>query len=330
MTILKGVFIIKFSKQAFKNFFLILSIIVFISGYNFIFGSENSLIGVGIITALLFFKDIDLGVKRKDGTITVFIFLIISVVIPAFSAIHPFIGLFINFFAIYYITILTSEKVDYKAYIAFILLYVLAEGNPVTGDALFLRILSIVLFATIIMIIYYVQHRNDTDYKTLLSVTQEAHIKNFSFALKLAFSLSFAMFLSSHFHIHKHMWFTITVMSLTQIDLDVTFSRMKHRIFYTVIGSAIYIVVFGLILPDSMIIYITLIMSYIYTFIKRYEIQMIFITISSLIANQIFFASNFQAILSRIILIIFGIFFTYAITKIDFEKIYKKIKRCTD
>ena len=313
-------------KRAAKNLGLLTLIIGFIASYSAIFKSENSLIGVGIITAILFFKDIDLGVKRRHGSLLVCALLILSVLVPYLAHFNIFLGFAINLSAIYYITILTSEKIEYKAYIGFILLYVLSEGNPVQGEAMALRLLSVVLFGVIIMVIYFVKHKNDTEYKNLIDVKQDAHIENISFALKLAFSLSFAMFLAGFFQVYKHMWFTITVMSLTQIDVKVTFDRMKHRVLYTLLGSIIYIVIFGMILPSHLLIYITLTMSYIYTFIKRYDIQMIFITINSLIANEIFFSSNKETVFFRIALMLSGVLFSYVITKINFGEIYKRIK----
>ena len=316
-----------FMKLACENFTTLFAIIAFIMIYTTLFGDENSLIGVGIVTALLFFKDIDLGVKRKHGALLVFLFLNASVFMPYFATYNVYLGLVINFFSIFYMTLLTSEKIDYKAYLGFVLLYVLAEGNPVYGEALTLRLLSSVLFSVLIMIVYFVKHKNDTHYKGILTVKRESHIEHISFALKLAFSLSVAMFLADFFDIHKHMWFTITVMSITQVDIGATLLRMRHRVLYTLLGSLIYIIVFGMILPHEVIVYVALALSFCYTFVKKYNIQMIFITINSLIANEIYFGSDLQAVLSRVILMASGVVFAYAMTKIDFIRIYQRIKK---
>ena len=307
-----------------KNFLIIFFIILFVSAYNFIFSSSNSLIGVGIITALLMFKDIDLGLKRVQGAMIVLLLLLASVGMPFLASYNPFVGFIINSVSLYYIVMLTSERVDYKAYIGFVLIYIFADGTPVYGKDFMLRAISIILFALIITGIYYIKHKNDTELKYIHEVLESKHIENMSFALKLAFSLSLAMFLSSIFELEKHMWFTITVMSLTQLHLDVTFSRMKHRLIYTVVGSLLYIVVFVHIIPDAWLVYVTLGMSYIYTFIKSYHIQIIFITISSMIANEIFFPNELESIYVRIYLVAMGAIFCYAMTKIDFEKILKK------
>ena len=269
-------------------------------------------------------KDADLGMKRTHGAITVFALLIISVLIPYLASFNSYLGLIIHFISLYYIIILTAERIDFKSYMAFILIYIFANGNPVAGNILILRILSIFLFAGIIAMVYYSKHTNDANFKTIQEILKTTHNEHMEFALKLAFSLSLAMFLSDILNIHKHMWFTITVLSLTQINLSVTLSRMKHRLLSTIIGSLIYIFIFGYLIPDNFYVYISLIMSYVYTFIKRYDIQMIFITINSMIANEIFFHSDFHSVASRIILVFVGVVFSYIITQVNFKKIIEK------
>lgn len=312
-------------KTALDNLKIIVSIVLFISLYNVFFTTENTLIGVGIITALLMFKDVNLKMKRSQGTIVVLIGLILAVILPAFSNINPLLGLLINFIYIFWITYISSERISYKAYIVFALLYVLTEGNPVSGHVLLLRCVSIIIFAVIIAGIYYYNHKKE--YPSIREIIKKTNQENAAFALKLALSLSLAMFLTDIFNIYKHMWFTITVLSLSQLDLEVTHTRIAQRIIYTLIGSIIYIIVFSILLPDSIITYITLIMGYIYTFIKKYHIQMIFVTISACIANEIYFASTKEIVVTRIILIVSGAIFAYLITKINFEKhihIFKK------
>ena len=309
-----------------KNFLTILFIIVFISLYNFVFSSENSLIGVGIITALLMFKDVDLGLKRSQGAMTVMLLLLSSIIMPYFASFNPIMGFAVNAISLYSIVILTSERIDYKAYMGFVLIYVFANGTPVKGEVLILRAISILVFAVIITAIYYILHKDDKKHKHIYEVLEEKHIKNITFAVKLAFSLSLAMFLSDVLDIHKHIWFTITVMSLTQLQLNVTLTRIRYRLMYTLVGSLLYIVIFVHIIPDNMLIYFTLVMSYVYTFIKRYDIQMIFITISSLVANEIFFPNEMYSIYSRLILVALGALMSYIITKINFELLVRKLE----
>ena len=312
-------------KTALDNLKIIVSIVLFISIYNVFFTTENTLVGVGIITALLMFKDVNLKIKRNEGTIVVLLGLILAVILPTFSRVNPLLGLLINSMYIFWITYISSERISYKAYVTFILLYVVTEGNPVSGDILLLRWASIIIFAVIIAIIYY--HNHKKEYPTIREVIKKTDQENAAFALKLALSLSLAMFLTDIFNVYKHMWFTITVLSLSQLDLEVTHTRITQRVIYTLIGSVIYVVVFSILLPDNIITYVTLIMGYIYTFIKKYHIQMIFVTISACIANEIYFASTKEVVATRIILIISGAIFAYLISKINFKKyihIYKR------
>ena len=312
-------------KIAVDNLKIIVSIVLFISLYNVFFTTENTLIGVGIITALLMFKDVNLKIKRSQGAMIVFWGLIGTVVLPIIARLNPMLGLVINFIFIFWITYISSERISYKAYVTFILLYVLAEGNPVTGDVLELRVISIILFAIIIAGIYYYKHKKE--YPSIEEVLKGTSKENAAFALKLAISLSLAMFLTDILNVYKHMWFTMTVLSLSQLDLEVTYSRINQRVLYTLIGSAIYVVVFSILLPNSIITYVTLVMGYIYTFIKKYHIQMVFITISACIANEVYFASTTEIVFTRIILILSGAVFAYIISKVNFEKYIKIHKK---
>lgn len=324
-----GIYLQKFqpvAKIMLKNLITLGLIIMFMSTYVSIFGQENSLTGVGIVTAFIFFLGTDLGVKRKSGTFLLFALLLSTVCVPYFAAINPYFGFVLNFLGIFLIMLFTSQRMDYKIYIVFILMYVFNEGNPVHGEAFVLRLISMVIFGLLMMLIYWFKNSNDTEYQQLKEIPKTVNVDHLSFCIKLAFSLSIAMLVSQVFQIYKHMWFTVTMFSLCQMHEKETFSRMKHRTIYTVLGGIIYVLVFGFFVPEHMLVYFTLVINYVYSFIKRYDIKILFITVNTLLANQIFFNSNYESALARILLVILGVLFTYGITKINFDDIGKKLK----
>lgn len=310
----------------FKNLIMLCLIILFMSTYVSIFGQENSLTGVGIVTAFIFFLGADLGVKRKSGAFLLFTLLLSTVCIPYLAGINPYLGFILNFFGIFLIMLFTSQRMEYKIYIVFMLMYVFNEGNPVYGKAFMLRLFSMLTFGILMMLIYWFKHREDSKYQQLKDIPKTINVDQLSFCIKLAFSLSIAMLVSHIFEIYKHMWFTVTMFSLCQMHEKETFTRMKHRTIYTLLGGLIYVFVFGFFVPEHLLVYFTLIINYVYSFIKRYDIKILFITVNTLLANQIFFNNNLESALSRIILVILGVLFTYGITKINFNDIGKKIK----
>ena len=58
-------------KLLLDKFILISVILVFVNMYSKIFGSENILIGVTVITAVLMFKEMDLGYNLKQSILLV-------------------------------------------------------------------------------------------------------------------------------------------------------------------------------------------------------------------------------------------------------------------
>ncbi|WP_250277730.1 hypothetical protein [[Clostridium] colinum] len=56
-----------FLKLAIKNLLTLLLVIAFIVVFSVILGEENKLIGVGLITGVIMFYNIDLGFNRKQA-----------------------------------------------------------------------------------------------------------------------------------------------------------------------------------------------------------------------------------------------------------------------
>lgn len=64
--------------------------VLFIGGYGKLFGSENSIIGVALLTTLLIFLKNDFGYNAKQASLSFVILLILTVVGPKLSLINPF------------------------------------------------------------------------------------------------------------------------------------------------------------------------------------------------------------------------------------------------
>lgn len=296
-------------KLLFGNLILIIGIIIFVSLFSKIFGVENSLLGVGVVTAILMCGVIDLYIPVKDSIIAIIVSLIIMGFSAYLSRLNPLVGILINFITVFFTIYIATNRMDTKTFLPFILCYVFLVGNPVTIEKLPIRIIATVVGGSLIALAYYMTHKKQQEFAYNSLFEQLTLIKKdslqFNFVLRMAIGVAVAMFVGDYFNFEKPMWISITVMSLTQPYLHQTKQRIKYRVLGTILGSLIFVVLFNFLIPKSLHAYELLFLSYIYTFIKEYKIQMVFITLNSLGAASILYDIS-SSVLMRISFILIG------------------------
>ncbi|MGG5460554.1 FUSC family protein [Clostridium sp. B9] len=306
-------------KLLISNLILIIAVVAFVTLYTKVFGSANNLIGVCVITAMLMFVGVHLSLKLNEAiltTIGTFVFMGISTQI---SSINPFLGLVVNFVSIFIISYLVTNKTETKAYLPFMLCYVFIEGTPITWSELPVRLMALLVGGILISLVYYISHRkkDDSDHMNISGMIKsiDKNSLQFNFSLRMAISVSLAMFLGSIMGVEKSMWISLTAMSITQPHYEETKTRVKERFFGTLIGSVIFIVLFGYIFPPEYSTLVLLLLSYVYTFVNEYKIKIIFITMNALGAAMILFNPS-ESIPMRIAFIAIGIGIALIVNKI--------------
>lgn len=310
-------------KKLVGNLILIVAIVAFVALYTKIFGSENNLIGVCAITAMLMFINVHLSLKLNEAiltTIGTFVFMGISTQI---SSINPFLGFVVNFISIFIISYLVTNRTETKAFLPFVLCYVFVEGTPITWSQLPARLAALLVGGILISLVYYVSHRkkDDSDHMNISEMikTMDKDSLQFNFSLRMALAVSLAMLLGSIMGVEKSMWISLTAMSITQPHYDDTKTRVKERFFGTLIGSAIFIILFSYIFPAKYTSVVLLLLSYVYTFIDQYRIKMIFITMNALGAAMILFNTS-ESIPMRIAFIVIGICIALVVNKVIYRR----------
>lgn len=320
-----------FIKLAIKKLILLLFIVAFVIVFSALFGSENQLIGVGLITGLIMFYNIDLGLDRKQAP-----FIILSLCgLMALSNIVSFYNIYLaiifNAFTIYLFMTLSTVHLAYKTYIPFVLIYIFAQGMPINEDQIIKRILAFIISGIALTLLYIIKHRKIENGKTIkdiynnISISKETTVFN----IKMALGLTISMFLTDFFTIQKGMWISITVMSLTQPHFHITKERIKHRFLGTVIGFICFLIIFNGFIPEQYLGIIIAILSYIYTFVKSYYIQIIFVTINSLNSAQSVFDTSYKSGFYRISFIILGILIVLFVVLIE-KMLDKRVKQYPD
>lgn len=306
-------------KALWKNLLLIVEIILFIKIFSAIFGDINSLIGVTVITAILMFKDMNLEYEIKQSAFLIVILYTYMGLVTSLYNINIILAFLINIVSIFFVIYLTSENLPYKAYISFILLYVFMEGNPTSGSKEFgIRLASVFIGGILVALTLYLSQRKLKINKKVKDAFNNLDIngERFRFSIKMAVGLALAMLVGRLIGTEKGMWISVTVMSLTQPTHKDVKERIRKRFIGTIIGAIAFVIIFEIIVPEKYYILITLVLSYIYTFIDEYFTKIIFITINALTAAMVLFDSRISIAL-RVGFLCIGIVITYIISKLD-------------
>lgn len=289
---------------------LLIGIIVFISIFSSIFGSDNTLIGVVIITAILMFSSMNLSLEFKDAILGIIVFFSAMGITSYFIKYHPYIGIVIDFILVFLMTYIFSIDTKKKLYLPFILCYVFLQGSPSTDSELPTRVISLFIGGALVAIIYYLTHRKaeEEDRRTIKDMLSniDIHSLQTNFSLRMAIGITIAIFIGTIFDFTKGMWITSTVLSLTQPYYNDIKEKIGQRLVGTVIGAIIFIILFNFLIPKSLDSIVLLVIGYIYSFIKPYKIQMIFVTLNSLAAAMILFDASISVPM-RIFFVIIGI-----------------------
>ncbi len=320
-----------FIKLAIKKLLLLLFIVAFVLLFSALFGSENQLIAVGLITGLIMFYNIDLGLDRKQAPFIIFGICFLMAIANIVSFYNVYLAILFNAVTIYLFMSLSTVHLAYKTYIPFALIYVFAQGMPINEGQILKRTLAFVVSGVALALLYAIKHRKLENGKTIKDIYNSVSISKETtvFNIKMALGLTISMFLTDFFTIEKGMWISVTVMSLTQPHFHMTKERIKHRFLGTVIGVICFLIMFNGLVPEQYLGFVIAILSYIYTFIQSYYIQIIFVTINSLNSAQGIFDTSYKSGAYRISFILLGILIVLFVVFI--EKILdKNVKEYSD
>ena len=290
--------------------------------YSSLFGSVNMLMGVALITGFLMFLGMDIGIKTAQAALLIVISFVSIGAFTYVSSINPVIGFIIHLITIFGLMLLFTEKLEYKAFLPFMLCYVFAQGTPITSAEYGSRMYGLLAGSVLVGIVYYFRHykSDDSHYPSILQVLSrlDIHSVRFNYAVKMAIGVSIGMLIGDLLQIQKGMWISLTIFSVLQPHHTHSKERLKHRLLGNVIGAVGFILLF-VMLPVQYSMIITLALSYIYMFVVDYRIQMIFVTINALNASLVLFDYG-ESIPTRLSFILVGACIAILISKYDFIK----------
>lgn len=273
------------------NLLLFLFIIISITAFGNLFGQSNLLIGVAIVTGFLTYPKLQLKVNPAKMAILLFLFYIHIGIFSKLCLWNIPVGIVLNFSSIYLYLMFTSEPIIQKPFIPLLLCYIFSQGNTVSGHDYVLRLIGLTIGGLLIAIASYITWKKDpspTEKKSLLE-QMNACKQNNHYTLRLAAGITIAMALGAALNLRKPMWISIVVFSITQLEMDHTIERIKHRVGATLLGIVIFCILFQKLIPPQYSFLVILLIGFLGNFFKDYKHQQIIVSISALNAALVLF-----------------------------------------
>lgn len=287
---------------------LFLFCVLFLTGYNQIFGEQNATIGVVLLMGLLMFLSSDLGFSNSAASISIPIIYLIMVFGAHFSLINPYLGLVINFVSLAVLMLLCGNNPEKSNFLVGMMGYIFCIGNDVGGELLNKRALSVIIISFLMGIIYFILHRKKGNTDSLFKIAKNFDIrkKEDSWKLRLIVSLTLVMFACQLFSYLKTMWVCFPLLSLIHLDEQEYNKRKFSRLPATVIGSIAFYLFYILLIPEKFHQPLILILGFGAMFITSYFIKTIYNSFSALTTAILFIGSK-EAVILRIVSNLIGI-----------------------
>ena len=147
-------------KKIIGNTILFVGILLFINIFNMMFGQENSVVGVAVITASLMLLQRDLTASPLENFMNLAIFNVFTGVCAYIANINMWIGIPINFVALFVIGYLCSSNLKFPVIIGFGLQYLFMLFTPVYGKSFIMRIAGLIFGAFFAMLLQVIANKN--------------------------------------------------------------------------------------------------------------------------------------------------------------------------
>ena len=245
----------------FKVYLVMAFCVAVVSLYSKLTGSNNSVVGVTVLLAVLVLRQADFGIKTTHGLLSIAgIFGILMTAPRIANMMSPFPAFIVNVAVILLLMILGCHNVIMYNHSTFVLGYLLLLGYDVTGAEYIKRIEGLAVGMVLCMVIFYKNQKNRPYRRTFLDLFREFDLQSARgrWYLKLTLIVSSAMLFMNLLGLPRAMWAGIACMSVCLPFTEDCISRSGKRWKFNIVGCAIFIVLY-LILPESMYPYIGMI-----------------------------------------------------------------------
>lgn len=301
----------------FKVYLVMAFCVAVVSLYSKLIGSENSVVGVTVLLAVLVLRQADFGIKTTHGLFSIAGIFGLLMVAPRIANMLSLLPAFlVNVIAIFLLMILGCHNVIMYNHSTFVLGYLLLLGYDVTGAEYIKRVEGLAVGMILCMVIFYKNQKNRPYRRTFLDLFREFDLQSARgrWYLKLTLIVSTAMLGMNLLGLPRAMWAGIACMSVCLPFTEDCVARSGKRWQFNIVGCVFFIVLY-LILPESMYPYIGMIGGIGVGYSAGYAWQTVFNTFGALsIASGLFGMP--MAVALRIGANVFGAFYTVLCNKV--------------
>ena len=238
----------------FKVYLVMAFCVAVVTLYTNLTGSDNSVVGVTVLLAVLVLRQADFGIKTPHGLVSIMGIFAILMIAPRFAnTLNPIGAFAVNTAAILLLMILGCHNVIMYNHSTFVLGYLLLLGYDVTGAEYIKRVEGLAVGMVLCMIIFYKNQKNRPYRRSFPDLFREfdLHSARGRWYLKLTLIVSSAMLIVSLLGLPRAMWAGIACMSVCLPFSGDMRPRAKIRGLYNVLGCAVFAVLYFL-LPQSL------------------------------------------------------------------------------
>lgn len=245
----------------FKVYLVMAFCVAVVSLYSKLTGSNNSVVGVTVLLAVLVLRQADFGIRTTHGLFCIAgiygILMIGPRIANSVSAVPVFA---VNIICIMLLMILGCHNVIMYNHSTFVLGYLLLLGYDVTGAEYIKRVEGLLVGMILCMVIFYKNQKNRPYRRTFLDLFREFNLNSARgrWYLKLTLIVSSAMLFMNLLGLPRAMWAGIACMSVCLPFTEDCIARSGKRWQFNIVGCAIFIILY-LVLPESMYPYIGMI-----------------------------------------------------------------------
>ena len=245
----------------FKVYLVMAFCVAVVSWYSKLTGSNNSVVGVTVLLAVLVLRQADFGIRTTHGLFCIAgiygILMIGPRIANSVSAVPAFA---VNIICIMLLMILGCHNVIVYNHSTFVLGYLLLLGYDVTGAEYIKRVEGLLVGMILCMAIFYKNQKNRPYRRTFLDLFREFDLNSARgrWYLKLTLIVSSAMLFMNLLGLPRAMWAGIACMSVCLPFTEDCIARSGKRWQFNIVGCAIFIILY-LVLPESMYPYIGMI-----------------------------------------------------------------------
>lgn len=245
----------------FKVYLVMAFCVAVVSLYSKLTGSNNSVVGVTVLLAVLVLRQADFGIRTTHGLFCIAgiygILMIGPRIANSVSAVPAFA---VNIICIMLLMILGCHNVIMYNHSTFVLGYLLLLGYDVTGAEYIKRVEGLLVGMILCMVIFYKNQKNRSYRRTFLDLFREFNLNSARgrWYLKLTLIVSSAMLFMNLLGLPRAMWAGIACMSVCLPFTEDCIARSGKRWQFNIVGCAIFIILY-LVLPESMYPYIGMI-----------------------------------------------------------------------